>query len=320
MAYKHSIETRIKMSKSHMGLIPWNKGRKCPEISEAKKGYCPTEETRRKISIASIARGAKPPSWLGKHHTKETKEKIGKGNLGKKLSQEAREKIRQSKLGKPTWNKGLTDIYSEETLKKMSEKAKLRFADKKNHPMYGKHLSEEQKRNLRIKNTGKHLSDETKEKIRQANIGRAGTKSNLGKHFSLEHRRKLSEAHIGEKAYHWKGGVTPLSRAIRGLFEYKEWRKAIYKRDDWTCQECGARSKAKAKISLRAHHKKDFFILLAEFLKEYDQFSPYEDQHTLLRLATKWLPFWEAEGITLCKDCHNNKHKELNLFKNYGRK
>lgn len=67
----------------------------------------------------------------------------------------------------------------EETKRKMSESAKKRFAEKTNHPMYGKSHSEESKSKmaesakLRHKNNphaflGKSHSDKTKQKIKDA--------------------------------------------------------------------------------------------------------------------------------------------------------
>jgi len=105
----------------------------------------------------------------------------------------------------------------------------------------------------------------------------------------------------GSNHPNWQGGITPLRALIRNLIEYKNWRKEVFKRDDYTCQECD-----KTKCYVEAHHIKEFHIILAEFLKEYDQFSPMEDKETLVRLAIKYKPFWNIDnGQTLCKDCHN---------------
>lgn len=123
---------------------------------------------------------------------------------------------------------------------------------------------------------------------------------------------------LGEKNVLWKGGITPLHLAIRALSEYKQWHDNIFIRDNYTCQECGLHSGYGKTIYLEVHHsEKSFLELLQEFLQEYDQFSPYEDQHTLLRLATKWQPFWDAKGETLCKKCHNLT-KKGNLSKQKG--
>ena len=94
----------------------------------------------------------------------------------------------------------------------------------KNHPMYGKHHSDESKR-LMSKNHpdvsgknhpmyGKHHSDESKNKIAKANTGKQGywkgkhltqevkekiAKTNTGKHHTQESKRKMSEKRGGEK-------------------------------------------------------------------------------------------------------------------------
>ena len=80
-----------------------------------------------------------------------------------------------------------------------------------NHPMYGKHHTEESRRKMseslrgRVSPTkGKHLSEETKEKLRKANLGKKYqrspewykkvSESNLGKKRSEETKRRLAVA------------------------------------------------------------------------------------------------------------------------------
>lgn len=36
----------------------------------------------------------------------------------------------------------------------------------------------------------------------------------------------------------WKGGITPMNAAIRNSLEYEDWRKAVFERDNYTCQIC----------------------------------------------------------------------------------
>ena len=49
--FRHSEKSKLKMSKSKAGRVPWNKG---------KTGFHPTEETRLKISLTMKERGIRP--------------------------------------------------------------------------------------------------------------------------------------------------------------------------------------------------------------------------------------------------------------------
>lgn len=129
-----------------------------------------------------------------------------------------------------------------------------------------------------------------------------------GKKVSEEIRKKYV-SHIkirkGQDCNFWKGGVSDLQQLIRNLIENKNWKKEIFKRDNYTCQECFSRGGY-----LEAHHKKQFAIICAEFLKEYNQFSPIEDKEILARIAQSYSPFWDiSNGQTLCEECHKVKGK-----------
>ena len=118
--------------------------------------------------------------------------------------------------------------------------------------------------------------------------------------YSDETLEKMSKAKRGFR-YCNRKGFFALRKVIRELFEYKQWRKAVFERDKYTCQNCSDSSGG----NLEAHHKKTLGLLLNTFLREYDQFSPIDDIETLARLAMKWDPFWDINnGQTLCKECH----------------
>lgn len=109
-------EIKLKISKSNKGHVSPRKGIKL------------SDETKQKISNARKGKYHKENSfWFGKHLTEETKQKIS-----------------ASKLGKIPWNKGKTGIYSEESLQKMSKSRKGKYYAE-NHPMYGRHHTEESK-------------------------------------------------------------------------------------------------------------------------------------------------------------------------------
>ena len=72
------------------------------------------------------------------------------------------------------------------------------------------------------------------------------------------------------------------SGSARNMPEYIAWRKAVYGRDGYTCQDCGA------KKTLTAHHVK--------------QWAHYPA-----------LRFDVSNGVTLCGACHAKKHPHLNF-------
>lgn len=78
---------------------------------------------------------------------------------------------------------------------------------------------------------------------------------------------------VGDKNPNWAGGVTPVARRIRKSEGYKNWRTAVFKRDNFICQECGTGGK------LHAHHIKTF-------------------------AAFPELRFEISNGQTLCVPCH----------------
>ena len=73
----------------------------------------------------------------------------------------------------------------------------------------------------------------------------------------------------------WEKEYPELGRKTK---EYKEWRKAVFRRDNYTCQMCGKRGG-----KLVAHHKKRYRNAISE--------------RTVLE-----------NGITLCEDCHKLIH------------
>ena len=125
-----------KISESHKGKTPWNKGKHCKPL---------TEEHRRKISEALKGIKGRP---LSEEHRKKLSEahkgkptwNKGKKGLqaswikGKHHSEESRKKMSEALKGRQAWNKGKSDYLSEESRKKMSESKKG-----ENNPFYGKH-------------------------------------------------------------------------------------------------------------------------------------------------------------------------------------
>ena len=139
--YKHSIESRQKISKSRIGKKPANYGKKHSvetrqKISEAAKGRKHSLESRKKMSEARKGRVA----WnKGKKHSPESIRKMSEAkqgkkhnNYGKNHSIESRKKMSEAKQGKKHPNYGKK--HSDDTLRKMSE-ARRKRNTKKSSPL-----------------------------------------------------------------------------------------------------------------------------------------------------------------------------------------
>lgn len=127
----------------------------------------------------------------------------------------------------------------------------------------GKHLSEAHKKALRKKH--KPLSIETRKKM---SLYRKGRK------LPLLWRINISLGQKGSKGSNWQGGLTPIYETIRHSMEYREWRRKVYERDNYTCIECNKRGG-----KLNADHIQPFSIFPE-------------------------LRFEISNGRTLCVPCH----------------
>lgn len=87
---------------------------------------------------------------------------------------------------------------------------------------------------------------------------------------------KVSDRMKGQGSPFWKGGINGENDTLRHRREYKEWRTAVYERDDYTCQCCEVRGGR-----LNAHH--------------LNQFADYPD-----------FRYDVNNGITLCVKCHDS--------------
>lgn len=168
-----------------------------------------------------------------------------------------KEKRRREKISRNHARYWLGKRRSLEDRKKMGL-AKLGKYVGKNSPWYGRKHTAETLEKLRLSHLGKPSP------LKGIKTGRVPW--NKGKRGFLSRQNH----------YNWQGGITPLNKKLRNSFEYKQWRESVFKRDNYTCRECGTRG-----VYLHADHIKPF-----AYFPE--------------------IRFELSNGRTLCIDCHEN--------------
>ena len=159
----------------------------------------------------------------GKHHSEETKRKIGLSNSislkGHKLSKERKEKIRIRLIG---------NSYAKGSIRTDSFKKRVSEFQKRRPRSLGRHyiMSEEIKNKISLANKGKNRTEETKKKMSEARIGKFA-----------------KEKHPG-----WLGGKSFEPYNI-------DWtntlRRSIRERDFYTCQVC---KEPQGDVAFSIHH------------------------------------------------------------------
>lgn len=111
------------------------------------------------------------------------------------------------------------------------------------------------------------MSDSHKKSHKEAMARRRGKPSPI---------RGIPRPHMrGENNPRWKGGIyDTLRQKVMKSIEYKNWRRAVFERDNFICQDCGQKG-----VWLEANH-----------------IFPYKDFPELR--------FEISNGETLCKPCH----------------
>jgi len=145
----------------------------------------------------------------------------------------------------------------------------------------------------RCANKNRVVSEETKDKMRK---NHADVK---GKNHPMYGVRRY-----GVNSPGYKDGRTPFYQIIRNLPDSKQWRKQVFERDNYTCQECGDNKGG----NLEAHHIISFSKLLDDFsMIIKGNFNQTKDN--MIKLALKYKPFWDiTNGTTLCKSCHKKTY------------
>lgn len=116
-------------------------------------------------------------------------------------------------------------------------------------------------------------TDEAKERYRKTCLEKYGVPN-------YSYTEEFIQSMSGENSPVWKGDDVKIPRERhRENAAYRNWRKAVFDRDYYTCQCCGARNGNGITVYLEAHH--------------INNWATCEDER-----------FSIDNGITLCKDCH----------------
>lgn len=195
--------------------------------------------------------------WLGKKLAPETVEKIRQSHLGKKLppfTEEHKEMIRQAHLAKGR------------SVVKQCEYCNKEFR-------VG--LSRSNARFCSVKCRSKVVMPPTSNRKGQTPWNKGKTR------VSDERLNKMAIDRTGNKNWMYEHGKSKAHKTSWGTAIHKGWRKAVFERDNYTCQICFIRGG-----KLEADHIKCFA------------------HHEELRYIV-------SNGRTLCVDCHKTT-------KNYG--
>ncbi len=95
-----------------------------------------------------------------------------------------------------------------------------------------------------------------------------------GKKLALKHRIAQSARLQGIPVEEWKAFASSEADRLKASHEWREWREAVFTRDNWTCQQCGVRGG-----KLHPHHLKP-------------------------KITHRELIFDVNNGVTLCVECH----------------
>lgn len=132
-------------------------------------------------------------------------------------------------------------------------------------------------------NNGRTWTDTARENYRISHKGMSGRKHSMATII------KMSESKRGDNHPNWMGGINSINNMIRSGIEYRQWRNEVFKRDNFTCQECGD-NKGR---NLNADHIKLFAIILKQ-----NNITSYSQ-------AQECSELWDINnGRTLCIDCH----------------
>ena len=150
------------------------------------------EEARIALSIKQTGEGN---HFYGKHHSEETKDTLRQLHTGTNASEDTKIRMGESqtkRMQDPAARAACGKPHTEEWKQEHSERV-----SGENHPMYGKHHSDDTKHKISDAKTGKPMSEEARKKLSERNSGEGNPMA--GKHHSEETKEKIRSKLRGRK-------------------------------------------------------------------------------------------------------------------------
>jgi hypothetical protein len=200
--------------------------------------------------------------------------------------------------------------------KLMSERSKG-----ENNPFYGRQHKQLSKDLVSAANTGRPQSEETRRRRSEThkliphtkewteNQGKALkgreitwadkiSESRVGYKVPLNERQARSEFSRGSSNPAYLHGLSPVQLSVRKSMRYRDWRTAVYTRDNFTDQITGEPINGRG----NAHHREPFSKIW-----EDNKIKTFED-------AMKCDALWNIDnGVTMKNKTHNRYHKVFDL-------
>lgn len=164
------------------------------------------------------------------------------------------------------------------------------------------------------------LTIENDERVRKNAEKQRQTKANWTKEERLkvadrfrQTRKEQPEKFSHKKESHsqWKGGSSSINSCVRRDERYyQEWVLSVMKRDNFTCQDCGATN------HLEVHHdKEELSDLIQRLLREnkIQKATSHQEALVAANVIIHSHVRGEVSGITVCKNCHYNYHPSYNF-------
>ena len=195
-------------------------------------------------------------------------------NKGKKMSNEFKEKLKISHLGQVPWNKNTKGICKPNN-----------GSFKNGQESWNKGLTKETDKRVLESSKKRTGLKRTKETIKKMSLSKKGKPCTF-----IKNKFKIGDIRlIGKNNFNWKGGITHKNRRLRASSMWKSWRKAVFLRDKFTCQN----------PNCPLCHNEIGHFLHPHHIKA---FSTYPE-----------LRFDINNGITYCKDFHlkSGLHKNI---------